>query len=60
MGDDLEPGELAFDLEDYLLVRRDLREWFFYAESIDGEPSFGQLNYVQYRYTPVTVNAGYE
>jgi hypothetical protein len=60
VGDDLPPGELAFDLEDYLLVRRDLREWFFYAESVDGEPSFGQLNYVQYRYTPVTVNAGYE
>lgn len=61
----LEDSMLPFDLEDYLLVRRDLKEWFFYAESIlddEGEVarSFGQINLVQYRYTPSTVNTGYE
>jgi hypothetical protein len=42
-----------------------MAEWFFYASSIvdeDGvvQPSSGQINLVQYRYTPVTVNTGYE
>jgi hypothetical protein len=55
----------AFDLQDFLLIRRDMAEWFFYASSIvdeDGvvQPSSGQINLVQYRYTPVTVNTGYE
>lgn len=54
------PGAQPFDLEDFLLIRRDLKEWFFFAESLPGELSFGQLSLVQYRYTPVTVNAGYE
>jgi hypothetical protein len=59
------PDPLAFDLEDFLLVRRDLREWFFFAESITDEagavvPSYGQVSLVQYRYTPVSVNVGYE
>ena len=57
--DDGEPSPLTWDLEDFLLIRRDLKEWFFYAESI-GEPSFGQINLVQYRYTPSSVNTGYE
>jgi hypothetical protein len=52
--------ELTWDLEDMLSVRRDLREWYFFASSVDGLPSSGQVNQVQYRYTPVTVNAGYE
>jgi hypothetical protein len=55
---------LSFDLEDFLLVRRDLREWFFFAESVVEEgvtlPSYGQLSLVQYRYAPVSVNVGYE
>ena len=55
---------LPFDLETFLQIRRDLKEWIFYAESISENdvvlPSFGQLNLVQYRYTPSTVNTGYE
>lgn len=59
------PGELAFDLEDHLLVRRDMKEWFFFAEAQEPNHgvrpmSFGQINSVQYRYTPSTVNTGYE
>lgn len=58
--------------EDYLLVRKTMKEWVFFAGSIndvvnvDGEdvvvPRFGggQVNSVQYRYTPATVNVGYE
>jgi hypothetical protein len=57
-------SDLQFDLEDFLQIRRDLKEWFFYAESVeeDGvvQPSAGQINLVQYRYTPVSVNVGYE
>ena len=30
------------------------------AESVDGEVSTGQIDFVQYRYTPVSVNVGYE
>ena len=57
---------MPFDILDHLQVRRDLMEWFLYAESVNdadtGEvlASSGQINYVQYRYTPVSVNVGYE
>lgn len=57
---------LPFDHDDYLLVRRDVKEWFFTASSaVDPEtnevlPSYGQISLVQYRFTPVTVNVGYE
>lgn len=59
------PGEEAWDLEDNLLIRRDLKEWFFYAGCTRDDEgvvqlSSGQLNLVQYRYTPSTVNSGYE
>jgi hypothetical protein len=58
-------NQLPFDLEDQLLIQRDFKEWYFYAGSVlddDGNvlPSFGQINNLQYRYTPVTVNVGYE
>jgi hypothetical protein len=53
-----------FDLEDKLLIRHDMSEWFFFASSVEEEgvvlPSSGQINLVQYRYTPTTVNVGYE
>lgn len=45
---------------DQLLTRTDIQEWFFYAESVGGEAGTGQINLVQYRYTPVSVNVGYE
>ena len=57
-------GAEAWDLEDNLLIRRDMKEWFFYAESVTEDdvvqPSAGQITLVQYRYTPSTVNTGYE
>jgi len=51
---------LPFDRDDHLLVQRDMKEWVLFAESLPDEPSAGQLNLVQYRYTPVSVNVGYE
>ena len=61
---DLADRPLPFDINDFLLVRRDLMEWFFFAESVveDGAvaPSYGRISYVQYRYAPVSVNVGYE
>lgn len=54
----------AWDLEDFLLIRRTMKEWYFYAESTDTDDvtdhSAGQISLVQYRYTPSTVNTGYE
>lgn len=51
---------LLWDVEDHLLIRRDMKEWFFYAESVPDVEGSGRVNYVQYRYTPVSVNVGYE
>lgn len=48
------------DIEDFLLIRADLREWRMYAESEPGKESYGQISLVQYRYSPVSVNVGYE
>jgi hypothetical protein len=50
----------TWDIDDILQVRRDMKEWFFFARSVDGEDGVGSINYVQYRYTPVSVNIGYE
>lgn len=58
LGSDVEG--LSWEAQDALSVRRDLMQWYFYARSVDGEPSWGQFNTVQYRYTPVSVNVGYE
>jgi hypothetical protein len=59
------PGTEAWDLEDFLLIRRQMKEWYFFAESYvndadELEHSAGQISLVQYRYTPSTVNTGYE
>jgi hypothetical protein len=43
-----------------LLVRQDLKEWFFYARSLPDTVGTGSIGFVQYRYTPVSVNIGYE
>lgn len=50
----------TWDVDDTLLVRRDMKEWFLFGSSIDGEEGWGCLSYAQYRYTPVSVNVGYE
>lgn len=61
-----DPSLLAYDVDDYLLVQRNLKEWFFFAGSVTDEvtgevvPSSGQISLVQYRYTPISVNVGYE
>jgi hypothetical protein len=52
--------EEHWNAEDYLLIRRDLKEWVFRASSVDGYLGTGMVGYVQYRYTPVSVNVGYE
>lgn len=60
---DLRPVDdrrIPWDIEDMLQVRQDMKEWYFWARSVEGKPSSGLLGYVQYRYTPVTVNVGYE
>ena len=61
---DLANRPLPFDINDFLLIRRDLMEWYFFAESItEGttvKPSHGRISYVQYRFAPISVNVGYE
>ena len=61
---DLTQRPLPWDIEDFLLVRKDLKEWRLFAEAVteDGvvAMSYGRLNLLQYRYTPVSVNIGYE
>ena len=56
---------LPYDQIDFLSIKREMMEWYFYAHSIvdeNDEPvqSYGQINLVQYRYTPISVNVGYE
>ena len=50
-----------FDQEDMLLVQRDLKEWQFFWRSAPKpkKRSYGSVNYVQYRYAPISVNVGY-
>lgn len=50
----------TWDVDDVLLVRRDLKEWFLFGSSIEGSAGWGTISYAQYRYTPVSVNIGYE
>ena len=53
-------------LKTSFLVKRDMKEWRFFAKGvphIDDAPPEGQrcnINLVQYRYTPISVNVGYE
>ncbi len=63
--DDGAVSTTAWDLEDFMLIRRDMKEWFFFANSVVDDlgtvqPSSGQISLVQYRYAPSTVNTGYE
>jgi hypothetical protein len=56
-----DPDNLAWDQDDHLKIARQMKEWFFFAESVDDDTEFtGQLSAVQYRYTPISVNVGYE
>jgi hypothetical protein len=57
----LQPEDgMPWDVLDHLQVRRDMMEWFFYAESVIDRDSSGEIGFIQYRYTPVSVNVGYE
>ena len=49
-----------WDVDDMLLIRRDMKEWFLFGSSVEGLEGWGSLGYTQYRYTPVSVNVGYE
>lgn len=65
-------NHLPFDLDDQLQVKKDMQQWFLFGSSLEGEVgegedqtlatlySSGQVNAVQYRYAPVSVNVGYE
>jgi hypothetical protein len=50
----------TWDVEDALLIRRDMKEWFLFGSSVEGAPGWGSLGFAQYRYSPVSVNVGYE
>ena len=56
-------NNLPFDIDDSLDIGRDLQQWFFYASSVEEDDetlrSYGQINSLQYRYAPVSVNVGY-
>lgn len=56
----LDPDATPLNVENQLLVRRDLKEWFFFARSVPGNVCHGGISSVQYRYTPSTVNSEYE
>lgn len=54
-----------WDIEDFMRVGRTLKEWSLHLGSMTGgsgqaRTSFGQVNLVQYRYTPASVNVGYD
>lgn len=51
-----------YDLEDFLQVRKVMKEWEFFWSSAPRPKnrSYGSVNFVQYRYMPATVNVGYE
>ncbi len=57
---DLSTRPDPYDIEDFLLIKREMKEWRLFAESVAGEYSYGQIALVQYRYTPISVNVGYE
>ena len=62
---DLSARPMPFDISDYFLIRRTMKEWFFFAEAAKDQfnqvlPSYGQINHVQYTYLPASVNVGYE
>jgi hypothetical protein len=48
------------DTMDEMGVGRDMMEWTFFAESIDGQMFFGQIDYVQFDIAPLSKNIGYE
>lgn len=58
------PRQEPYDIEDYLRVARTMKEWYFFAESVEIEgfvqPSYGQISLVQYKFTPQSVNIGGE
>jgi len=62
---DFTENPLPWDHEDYLLIRKGVREFYFNAGSVtdkDGVvlPSYGQISNVQYRIQPRSTNVGYE
>ena len=52
---------VRYDQADYLRIERTLKEWTFYWRSLEKpkRKTYGSISFVQYRYTPATVNVGY-
>ena len=50
-----------YDQQDYLQVRRIMKEWEFFWESAETPKnrSYGSIGFVQYRYSPASVNVDY-
>jgi len=48
------------DAWDQMHINKNMMEWTLYAESIDGEYSYGQLDYVQFMITQLSTNVGSE
>ena len=56
--------QMPFDQTDFFKLKRELKEWTFFAESVASETgevreSFGQINYVQYLFRPLSMNMDY-
>ena len=64
--DDFAQRPLPFDTSTFMRVSRDFMEWHFFARSVTEAntgmitPSYGQINLIQYRIAPISVNIGYE
>lgn len=52
---------VRYDQADYLRIERTMKEWTFFWRSLDRPKrrTYGSISYVQYRYTPASVNVGY-
>ena len=50
-----------YDQQDYLQVKRIMKEWEFFWESAETPKnrSYGSIGFVQYRYSPASVNVDY-
>lgn len=52
---------VRYDQADFLRIERTMKEWRFFWKSLDRPKrrTYGSISFVQYRYTPATVNVGY-
>ena len=52
---------VRYDQTDFLLIERTMKEWTFFWNSLEKpkRKTYGSVLFVQYRYTPASVNVGY-